>query len=142
MPNREMLLTRANAQFDAIYNLIVTRQEKYISTHKIYWQGLMTHSSLPEHSDFVSADRPPDRLSAHPTDVKWSWLDMFPGEMTGALPFAVWVESYDGPRGRGFVVHAAMRHNGDTLWKSRGFGAEKDHNHDWEVVKWDSMDRV
>src|SRR3990172_194071 len=108
-------------------------QDAYILTHRIYWQGIETPSTLP---DEATKDRPPD-LAKKPHDQAEKWDDVFKSLL--ALP-ASWpcvqrVDVYDGPRGKGWTLTLAASEGSKRQERTWNFGPEKEReDKDWREV--------
>ena len=118
----------------AVWPLILTRQETYISTHSGYWQGLRTHLVEPDHQAGGYADTEATEEAVKPHDVDQTWLDILPEISIGALPAVFKIDVYDGPSGKGFVGTVYMRYNGTLYSRSQNHGPETFRTDSWHEV--------
>lgn len=78
-----------------------------------YFQALRSHSTVPANGQLAA----PDRLSARPTDQTESLAALWSGaDLPGAVPFALTINVYDGPQGRGWEAVIEML-DGAQLWR-------------------------
>lgn len=114
--------------------VLVARQNTYASNHNgKFWQGLITHATIPSHVPATAGDVTADRLTFTPTDQAESWLDILPEWEPEAFAAAARVDTYNGPSGRGWILTVWVRFNGVTYVRAKGFGPETNHDHDWRV---------
>ncbi len=88
---------------------------------------------------FEDAGAPVQLLrEGRPTDSPKAWADVKErGKATAlAIPagYACWVDVYDGPTGKGFVVNYETVRKKKTLRKSINVGPEKGREQDWTEV--------
>lgn len=74
---------------------IDTAQTTYYGTYGKYWQGLISHVTIPADGSNVAADN----LSATPTDQVTTWDDFMGVNKPGTIPAAVRVDVYKKPDG-------------------------------------------
>lgn len=119
-------MARADQSFELDYTNMAAKQEKYRAAHGRYWQGLPTHSKAPG-----AASASPDRWFDTPTDQRgqpWSRMIAF-----STMPYALRVDTYEGPDGAGWVMCAEVTESGQVYERCQGDGAEM-HDHAWQVV--------
>lgn len=129
---------RVDLWVTANWDAIVQKQEDWLTSHDVYWQGLITHTSPPRHARQTDGAIEADRLASHPTDQADSWLNVWPGLNGVKLDFAIWVDVYNGPSGIGWVAALEFEFdNGDgtiDLWrKAWQYGPEAWRVHDWRL---------
>lgn len=95
-----MSLASIQAAIDvAVADLITaidTNQATYFATNGRYWQGLISHQSVvPYDGNEIS----PDNLASHPTNQSETWEDFLGVDAPGALPAAIYVNTYKKPDG-------------------------------------------
>lgn len=105
---------------------IIDAQAMYYAWNTRYWQGLPTHSQIPD----VAAPSVPDMAASHPTDQPESWLDVdiyLPDPMSILMR----VDTYRGPGGDGYVAVSQVIVSG-TLWqRSINVGPETWRSKSW-----------
>lgn len=97
--------------------------------HRMYFQGLQTHSVLPDGGNDVAADR----LNIHPTDQAEPWTT-FGTPLPGPFPAALTLDVYEGPLGKGFTVTADFTHSGIHWQRTRNRGPESWRETDWREI--------
>jgi hypothetical protein len=128
------LRTRVDAWLADKWPTVVARQDNYLANRGHYWQGLLTHTIVPTHTNSVDGDAVPDRLVVHPTDVFEDWKTAFP-EWDGVnIPAALKIDVYDGPQGKGWCATIYIRYNGTLYSRSRNVGPESERTEAWHVV--------
>ena len=88
---------------------------------------------------FEDAGAPVQLLRAgRPTDSPKTWADVKErGKATAlAVPagYACWVDVYDGPKGKGFVVNYETKRKGIVFRKAINLGPEEGREQDWAEV--------
>jgi streptogramin lyase len=114
---------------------VKSRQQTYFDNHGRYWQGLITHSSVPVFTTNSDGDAIPDDLSFKPTDGLLSWEDIFPDWEGALLPCAIKIDVYDGPQGMGYVGVVFVRYNGTVYSRSQNVGPESSRTKAWHIVE-------
>lgn len=100
-----------------------------------FFQGLRSHSTVPAGGQLVA----PDRLSAKPTDQAESLADLWSGaQLPGLVPFALTVNAYDGPEGRGWEAVIEMVDSGQLWRRVVHSGPETWRELAWHVVEPDA----
>lgn len=123
------------AKIDGRLGLMLThleaRQDAYFTAHGRYFQGIKTHTVLPKGE--IDEETPPDR-TRKPTDQAEDWDDagiILPATM----PMALAVDTYDGPRGKGWSARVEVEHQGREFARRVGFGPDAEHyTNDWQDV--------
>jgi hypothetical protein len=127
--------TRVNAWLADRWPIVVARQENYRANRGRYWQGLLSHSIVPAHTNGADGDAVADRLTQNPSDQFDTWKNVFP-EWDGApLPAAIRCDTYSGPLGDGYCVTIFIRFNGTLYSRSQNVGPESHRTHDWMIVE-------
>lgn len=111
----------------------VARQENFRANRGRYWQGLLTHTSIPNHLSGGAADAVADRLSVHPTDQFEDWKTAFPEWDGVPIPAAVKVDTYGGPQGQGWCATIYVRFNGTLYSRAQNVGPESYRTYGWRV---------
>lgn len=111
----------------------VARQENYFTNKGRYWQGLLTHTTVPPHTSGADGDSIGDRINIHPTDQFEDWITAFPEWENVALPAAVKVDVYDGPQGKGYCATLYVRFNGVLYSRAQNVGPEAFRTYGWRV---------
>lgn len=133
MATLTQLRTRVDNWLAAHWPTFTARQENYKTNRGNYWQGLLTHTIVPEHTNAADGDSIADRISIHPTDQFEDWLTAFP-EWDGVnIPAAVKCDVYDGPQGKGYCATLYIRHNGILYSRARNVGPESERTYGWRV---------
>lgn len=95
-----------------------TKQAAFLARRGRYWQGLSTHLAEP----VQGVSLPPD-ATRRPTDQSEGWSDE--GYTLPALmPFAVSVNTYNGPLGQGYEVALTFRYDGLRWRRTENVGPE------------------
>ena len=105
------LLTNLAGQLAAL-------QPAYLSAKGGYWQGVRTHAIIPLEG-LPTAPNP----FAKPTDQAENWT-AFGIVLPALTEAALSVESYRGPSGHGYVIHAEVISSGTRYRRSENFGPE------------------
>jgi hypothetical protein len=113
---------------------IVARQENYRTNRGQYWQGLRTHLVDPAHTSSTDGSALADQLNQAPADAFQNWANVFPEWVPELLPACVWVDAYDSPEGKGWVLNIRATHNG-TIWqRSVNVGPQSWRTSAWRQV--------
>lgn len=94
-----MSLASTQSDIDTALATLITNinsaQATYFAANGCYWQGLISHNTIPADGNSVAANN----LSAVPSDQNVTW-DTFMGvNKPGTLPAAVYVHTYKKPNG-------------------------------------------
>lgn len=115
-------------------NGLISRQNAYFAANGKYWQGLITHSSFPTHTTSTTGDTTADKLTFHPTDQQSSWSTFLP-EWTGEnFAAAAKIDVYDGPSGKGWIVHVFVKFNGVVYERRKTFGPSTAWDFAWRIL--------
>lgn len=96
------LQTKADAQLEALWPEIEAQEIEYFAAHGIHWQGLATHSAVPENGQDVLPDV--GDLAPHDQPVPW------PASLVASpVTITTTVDVYDGPDGKGYVLTATCQ---------------------------------
>jgi len=114
------------------FPILNNKQDAYFLTHSNYFQGLMTHSSIPAHTTTTVADTVADQLALHPTDQLENWLDvsLLAGEN---LAGAILIDVFENATGKGWIVSVYVKHNGVTYRRIKAVKGEIHRDMDWHV---------
>lgn len=113
--------------------MVVSRQNAYLTNHGRYWQGLITHTSIPAHESTTSADSTGDKLTLRPTDQTETWLDIFPEWSSESLAAAVVMDVYSGPEGQGWIATVFVKFNGTIYKRTKATGPETWRDSVWSI---------
>lgn len=117
--------------------LVTDRQNAYFSAHGRYWQGLRTNIADLHYTDTVDAAAPGDNLNSAPTDQIETWLAVLP-ELDGvSLPAVLWIDTYSGPQGHGWVATVLICHNSICYTRSHNVGPET-----WRTAAWQAVEVI
>lgn len=129
------LRNRCNTFLTNKVPILVARQNTYASNHGgRFFQGLITHSSIPAHTTSTAGDAPGNRLTFRPTDQIESWADILPEFNSENFAAAATIDVYNGPSGNGWFLTVWVRHNGVIYQRQKWWGPEN-HDYDWRI--WD-----
>lgn len=132
MPTLAQLRDRVDTFVSNHWSTVVARQENYRANKGQYWQGLLTHTNIPNHLSGGFADAIADRLNINPTDQFENWKNVFPEWDGVALPAALQVDVYDGPSGKGWTITVWVKFNGTIYTRTVNVGPEN-----WRAKPWD-----
>lgn len=107
-------------------------QEAWKAAKGQYFQGLVTHMTLPTNDGTA----PPDNLSAHPTDNPALWNDFLtfgspPIVIPPAMPAALIFNVYESPLGWGWECRSEFIYGTKKYSKVWNTGPETFRNTDW-----------
>lgn len=126
--------TRVNQWLTDKWPAVVSKQDVYFAAHGEYWQGLITHTTIPTFTDLVDGDAIPDRLLSKPTNMVVSWADAFPSLVGITWPAALLMNVYDGPAGKGWQATLFIYYDSVLYTRSGGVGPESDsRDFNWQV---------
>ena len=106
-----------------IYTQVAGRQAAYLASNGHYWQGLATHTLVPETAKALKTDRP-----LHDQEETWDDMNF---TLPASKRFSVKVDVYEAPAGHGFVVTISTRSGQDICKKAKNFGPDTRREHDW-----------
>ncbi|MDV2479218.1 MAG: hypothetical protein RX317_03120 [bacterium] len=131
MPIPSQLKTKIDGRLGLLLTHLEARQDAYFTAHGRYFQGIKTHTVLPKGE--IDEETPPDR-TRKPTDQAEDWNGagiILPAKM----PFALAMDVYDGPRGKGWSARVEVEHQGREFARRVGFGPDAtQYTHDWQEV--------
>ena len=106
---------------------IETLQNNYIQTHPHYWQGLITHSVIPDGSIETDADLL-NKKTEYQTE---SWINE--GINNVKTSYALEIHQYTAPQGKGYQIFFWRNNAGQLQNKSIGYGPEAtERTFDWK----------
>lgn len=126
-PDAPAILADIEAEFYALWAQMAPLQLAYYFQYGRPWQGLMTHTTIPQDG----TPTPPDRLLLHPTDIQENWMDFMPS-VNQSLRYAVRVDTYEGQGGRGFVGQLYVVVDGDTWHRAIDYGSGE-FDQEWSI---------
>ena len=135
MPTQAQLRTRINTYAQNLWVNILPRQEAYFLAHGRYWQGRRTPRQVPQFTDAQDSPRTADRLDEIAGSEAQSWRQFLPAIDGAVLSAQIQIDTYDGPQGKGFVVHMRFNHNGNTFERSQHYGPETHRQKAWARVE-------
>lgn len=125
-------------KIDLLLNVFAPRMDTlqvgYLATHGAYWQGLTTHSALPNYTVTDDPLAPGDRRNLVAGSVVGSWLDNFPSLSPTTRFSALRMDVYDGPSGRGYALVSSFNQDGDTYEKTAQVGPETHRDEAWHKI--------
>lgn len=134
MATLTQLRTRVDAWLADKWPTMVARQENYRTNRGMYWQGLITHTVVPSHTNAADGDSIADQLSVHPHDQFADWISVFPEWDGLPIPCALEVSVYEGPTGVGWWATLYVRYNGILYARSQNVGPQSNLTQPWHVV--------
>lgn len=133
MPTLSQLRDRVDAFIADKWPTLVARQENFRANRGRYWQGLRTHTIVPQHDNGKDGSSAGDRLAATPNDHFENWLNVFPEWDGVPIPCSLTVDTYDGPGGMGWVAKIEVSFNGKTYERAGNVGPESYRAFGWRV---------
>lgn len=123
--NKEEIFGLIDSAIATRWDLITAQQEALLQATGNYWQGLLTHSTIPADGAAI----PPDRAGEKPSGQPYSWLDLqgLPSEMASALR----CDSYAGPQGKGYVLVMMVEIEGIVYERLINVGPEAYRSRGW-----------
>lgn len=134
MPTLNQMRNAIDAFVTNKWPTIVARQENYRTNRGVYWQGLRTHLVEPAHTSSTDGSKLADQLNAGPSDAFSTWANVFPEWLSELLPACVWVDTYGGPDGQGWVFNVLATHNGTRWHRAVNVGPESYRAVAWHQV--------
>lgn len=126
MPKKEDIHAQVDQRLDALLSQLQVRQSAYLKKNGRYWQGLRTHDDLPK-----DGERKPAQLKRRPSDQPEDW-EAF-GFSLGAVEASFRVDTYDGPKGKGYTVTTEVEIEGKAYARVVNFGPEAHREAAWHV---------
>lgn len=106
---------------------IASAQTTYFGTYGKYWQGLISHATIPADGNSVAADK----LSLTPTDQVVTWATF--GVTPGTIPCALLVDTYKDQDGNhGYTVKKLFIYAGSQYSTTTDSGAEPGRADAWD----------
>jgi len=132
-PSPSELMAKVDSLIVQFLPTAISWQTTYSATHGgRFFQGLRSHSVIPADG----ADVAPDQLASHPTDQADTLASFWNGgRLPSKTPFAVTVNVYDGPDGRGFEVVISFVSGGVTYVRVVNVGPESYREQAWAAVQ-------
>lgn len=118
LPDKAPNLADFYGEAKTVYLKIVEQQEKYYDKHKRYFQGLPG----TEAKEISTATLARFNRSVKPGDQKEDWLEFGLPDISTRGKY--WVDVYDGPKGKGFVVRASIIIDGNEYQMAINHGPE------------------
>jgi hypothetical protein len=131
MPTLNEVRDTVNSWLAARWPLLVERQEAYFTIHARYFQGLWTHSVVPDDG----AEIAPDQRTSKPGDQQARWADFF--SLPDVLPCALRIDVYEGDQGHGWTATVRVRVAGTIYQRIAHVGPQT-----WRVQNWDTVTTV
>lgn len=131
MPTLIEVRDTVNDWLAARWSIVTDRQAAYYATHRVYFQGLLTHLIPPEYTALLTGAIAPSNLDANPTDQIYTWDDFMPELRDVELPCALRFDVYQGPLGDGYIATVFVAYNGYIYARSQNVGPET-----WRSVDW------
>ncbi len=110
---------------------IQARQDTFRTNAGRYWQGLMTHTASPAHTNAADGSALGDRLAFGPSGQASTWLDMFPEWASELLPAAITIDVYESAQGHGWTLRVQAQHNGVEWRRVVNVGSETQRVEAW-----------
>jgi hypothetical protein len=132
MPTLAEIRDGADAWLAARWPTVLNRQAAYAANHGgRYWQGLLTHGTIP----IDAVESLADRLNEHPTDQPESWHDAIAG-LPVNWPCALVMDVYQGPQGWGYcaTVYVYVSQLSRIYSRSQNVGPEQHRTVGWHEV--------
>jgi len=127
MPSLQEVKDSIDSRLAELSGYIEAKQAECYGAFGIYFQALETHSTPPVDGTVT----PADQLDLKPTDQPFGWADVGGFPLTEPVA-SVRIDTYHGPKGRGFVVVMTFVFDSVTYTKSVNFGPESERSHDWQ----------
>lgn len=124
---------KADAIVGPLISDLQTFQDNWVKTHKGYWQGIKTPTTIPQDG----TDTVPD-LNVKPVqdDEATAWKDIGV-TIPSTLPCSIEVHTHDGPLGKGWSAIIRIMFEAQTFLKVQGFGKESLATTPWVEVNSD-----
>lgn len=119
----------------ARWPIIVSRQDTFFANKGRYWQGLLTHLTLPVYTNVTDGASIGNNMLVETTDNKESWQQLFPELLAVNLPAAVRCDVYNGPAGHGYAVTVYIRFNSTIYSRTENVGPEMYRTQTWQVME-------
>lgn len=114
-----------NTEIDSFLGKIQKSQDDYFLKNKTYWQGLETHTTVPEYLTGSKGDK----LTRVPGNVKETWIERIP-IVDSVLPFSVRVDVFEEPNGtKGYTSYFFVKNNTGIFGKA--YSTDLNKEFDW-----------
>lgn len=129
--NLPALRNQIDARLAALWDIILDRQVAHYASYGTWFQGLVTHGSIPADGAMLF----PDNWGSSPSDQLTNWQDFLGAHLPNSLEMAISIDTYNGPLGSGFTACVWVFANGDLYRRCRAIGPEaRDRLVPWELV--------
>jgi hypothetical protein len=110
----------------------INRQENYLANHGTYWQGIITHTILPDDGATTAPD-----LNTRPTDQQERWNDVFVVDnlLPATWPCSITVDIYNGSLGKGWTLTVKATKDGNTYSRTWNVGPETHRAIEWHIER-------
>lgn len=138
MPLSDTLKNLADAVIASVVNQLATLQSTYKEANEKYWQGVAPVENIPADGNTELVD-----TSKKPTDQAEDWVhiqETTPGNYEGvvlasAIPVCVEVHTYDGLKGKGYVVIGTVVEDAVTYTRNVNIGSEEQREQAWTELQ-------
>lgn len=127
MATLEEIKTIVNDKLTAIWPTVKSKQDNYFGTTGGYWQGLISHGTIP--TDGTSTT--PNIGTKTPTDQPDPWPATWRND---SYPMAARFDVYDGPLGKGYVATVFVKVKTKIYSRARNVGPETWRTFGWKDV--------
>ncbi|MBL0320274.1 MAG: hypothetical protein IPP74_13440 [Alphaproteobacteria bacterium] len=110
------------------------KQDAFFSAHKRYWQGLSTHSEVPDQRSDRAGDTTADRLTAATTEGD-KWQDFMATIGETPLAASVTCNTYKSPEGDGYEIVLFFKYEGVLYTRVINYGPERSRDKNWVIEK-------
>lgn len=127
-----MSLASTQSDIDTAVATLITNihsaQATFYASNGYYWQGLISHNTIPSGGSSVAADN----LTATPSEQNVTWDTFMGANKPGTLPAAVYVHTYKKPNGsQGYKIQKLF------IYESAFYSSSVDSGNDSSVA-WSS----
>ena len=127
-----MSLATTQAAIDIAMSTLLSNidsaQAAYYAAHGKYWQGLISHLTVPDSGVSIEANN----LSATPTDQDVTWDAFMGANKPGTIPASVTVDVYQTPTGEwGYVKRVLFVYGGGVYSTATDSGENPANNVPW-----------
>jgi len=127
-----MSLASTQSDIDTALATLITNinsaQATFFASNGYYWQGLISHNTIPANGNSVAANN----LSAVPSDQNVTWDTFMGANKPGTLPAAVYVHTYKNPNGsQGYKIQKLF------IYSAAFYSSQVDSGNDSSVA-WSS----
>ncbi len=128
--NLSALKAQIDGELALLWDIILTRQLAHYSMYGKWFQGMITHGTIPADGNVAF----PDNWGSSPTDQNTNWQDFLDTRLPATLPMAITIDVYTGPLGSGFTACVWAYANGDLYRRCKAIGPEKQpRTLDWHI---------